>query len=347
MAAQLAVYLRKNDVDAVVISTYPRQNHVYERRMEAEGVPVYYLNKRSGRDIKALWNLGRLLMKLKPDIIHGHLYGTIYALPWAIIYRKPLVRTIHTRPDNESKLRKLYHVWTRLGVIFPVTISPSNQEEACQLYHATPDMYPCIVNPVEIERFSRREQPAEDRMNFICVGRLDDNKNQILAVRAMPEVLKQIPFAKLMLVGDGEERESLIREAERLGVSYAVEFTGNVPDPEAYLARSDVYLMVSHVEGLPLSVLEAMAAGLPIIGTKAGSVVDIVKENGVLIEVDDLDALIREMIRFGKDETLRSRCGAISRKMARGYDADTCAKSYIRLYEDILRKKRKQGRYKA
>ena len=81
--------------------------------------------------------------------------------------------------------------------------------------------------------------------------------------------------------------------------------------------------------------LEATAAGLPVIATNVGGMGDIVKDNGVLIADDDLQALTEEMLRFARDPALRERCGKASRELVKAYDARACAESYTRIYQNI------------
>ena len=82
--------------------------------------------------------------------------------------------------------------------------------------------------------------------------------------------------------------------------------------------------------------LEAMAAGLPVIATNVGGMGDIVKDNGVLIADDDLQALTEEMLRFARDPELRRQCGEESREMVKAYDARACAESYRAIYNAIV-----------
>lgn len=336
MAAQLAVHLDRSRMDVEVISMYPRQGHVYEKKVEDAGIPVHYMNKGSGKSITAQVRLWRELSRLKPDVIHGHLYASFYALPWVLTHRAKLVHTIHTKPDEEFSgfLRGILQFFARLGKVQFVVISKINQQIACRAFHCGPQRYPVVNNPVEIERFCRREK-NDGRITFINVSRLNRDKNLGLIIRAMPGVLAQVPNARLVLVGDGELREALRQEAVRLGVQEQVEFAGEQARPEDFLARADVYVLSSHLEGLPLSVLEAMAAGLPVISTNVGGMADIVKDNGVLIAEGDQEALTREMIRFAQDPALRERCAEASRELVKAYDAKACAEAYTMIYKKI------------
>lgn len=337
MAAQLAVHLDKSQVDVEVISMYPRQGHVYEKKVEDAGIPIHYLDKRGHASLGAMVRLWKCLSKMKPDVVHVHMYSVFYALPWIYTHRAHMVRTIHIQPDDEFNrfYRWLLHSGARIGKIVPVTISQLNREVALKLYRCGTELYPCVNNPVELGRFYHLSRKDSDPVAFISVGRLEERKNQILAIRALPEVIREVGRVKLVLLGEGETREELCHEAERLGVRDAVELMGNQSKPEDFLAKADVFLMTSHMEGLPLSVLEAMASGLPVIATNVGGMADLVKDNGALIADDDLQALTKEMIRFARDSALRERCGNVSREMVKDYDAKSCARAYTEIYEEL------------
>lgn len=340
MAAQLAVNLDHSQVDVEVISMYPRQGHVYEKKVEDAGIPIHYLGKQGHASLRAMVRLWRLLSEMKPDVVHTHIFAAFYAMPWVMTHRAKQVHTIHTKPDNEFNsriLRGILRLMSRLGKLRFVAISKMNQQIACEVFRCPPEEYPCVNNPVEIERFySGQKDP--DSVTFISVGRLNYFKNFSLAIRAMPQVLSEIPNARLVIVGGGELAGDLRREAEELGVQERVTFAGEQPKPEDFLAGADVYLLTSHVEGLPLSVLEAMASGLPVIATDVGGMADIVKDNGVLIADNDLESLTREMIRFAENPALREKCGAVSRELVKAYDAKACARAYLDIYRKISQK---------
>ena len=337
MAAQLAVNLDRSHVDVEVISMYPRQGHVFEKKIEDAGIPIHYLDKQGHASLGAMVRLWKCLSQMKPDVVHTHIYAGFYTIPWVMTHGAVQLHTIHNHPKTEFPylLRQFMWLCSKSGKLKYATISKMNQELCCEYYHASPERFPYVNNPVETERFCHREEPTGE-LRFISVGRLEPRKNQILALRAMPEVLKSIPNAKLVLLGDGEDRQMLERKTDALGVRDAVVFAGNQSRPEDFLAEADVYLITSHMEGLPLSVLEAMAAGLPVIATNVGGMGDIVKDNGVLIADDDLQALTKEMVRFARDPELRQRCGEASRELVKAYDARACAESYRAIYNAIV-----------
>lgn len=335
MVQRLAVGLKERQADVEVVSIYPRQENRLEEAVEQAGVRLHFMDKQGGKDPLAMVRLWKLLNRIRPDVIHGHLRGTFYALPWAIAHNVPLIHTIHARPEREftPRLRSILNFFRRKGKLWFMAVSERNRDLVAEFYGLEPDEVPYVNNPVDTKRYYHRENRGDGRFVYINVGRQDGNKNQILALRALPEVLRQVPNARLILVGDGPRHDELRREAEELGIQDAVEFPGETPEPEAFLAEADVYLSTSHSEGLPLSMLEAEAAGLPVIATRVGGVPDIVRENGVLIEDNDASALAKEMIRFAKDPELVRRCGAASREIVKCYDADACAERHLQLYQ--------------
>lgn len=335
MAAQLAVHLKKQGADVEVISMYPRQGHVFEEKIENAGVPLHYMDKQGNKSIKAMLRLWKTLSAMKPDVVHGHLYASFYALPWVMMHRAKLVHTIHFQPDMEfhPRLRNILRVSQKLGKVQNVTISKVNQRIACKAFNCGPEAYPYVNNPVETERFYRMEKDTEEPITFINVCRLHSNKNLGLAIRAMADVVKEIPDARLVLVGDGELRQELEQEAAALGLEENVVFAGMQTHPEDFLAKADVFVLSSNREGLPLSVLEAMAAGLPVISTDVAGLPDLIGDNGVLISAGDQAELTRQMLRFARDPALRERCGKASLELVEPYRAESCAREYLKIYQ--------------
>lgn len=344
MVTRLAVNLDRSQMDVEVISMMPRQDSVLEHIIEDSGVSIHYAQRDGLTRFKAAIVAWKLLNKIKPDVIHSHISATFYALPWAILHGVKVIHTIHTKPDVEFPQThiKLLKLMVKLRHLILVAVSKENQVLAKQCYSAGDDRVKYVNNPVETNRYHHDANRIDDHIVFINVSRQDENKNQILAVRAMKEVIQQVPNARMVLVGDGTQHENLIREAEALGLSDVIEFPGERHDAENFLAKADVYISMSHREGLPLSMLEGMASGLPVISTDVGGVSDIVRDNGVLIEDDNQKQLVGEMVRFANDAKLRSECGERSLKIAREFDVSACADAYTAIYREAMGKKGKK-----
>ena len=140
---------------------------------------------------------------------------------------------------------------------------------------------------------------------------------------------------KLILIGDGKTHKSLVDEAKSLGIENLVTFTGYVSSVTQYLSHSDVYVSSANREGLPLSVLEAMAAQLPVIATDAGGVRDLAGENGVLIPCNDEHSLYTAMKKLRNNKELCSSMGKKSFEMVQDYSAVQMANNYCILYQEL------------
>jgi glycosyltransferase involved in cell wall biosynthesis len=168
------------------------------------------------------------------------------------------------------------------------------------------------------------------------VGRLSEQKGYDQLVRA----LATLPAAKLVLVGDGPQREALEGQAAKLGVGDRLHITGWTEQPRLHLPRFDVFALPSHYEGMPLGILEAMHAGLPVVATDVGSVADAVADGttGYVVPAGDSEGLRDRLAGLLADAALRRRMGEQGRLRARSeFTAEVMARRYEELYRGLLR----------
>ena len=127
------------------------------------------------------------------------------------------------------------------------------------------------------------------------------------------------------------------KKCVKLGVDNAVCLPGNVPDAEKYYAIADVYVQTSHREAMPLSILEAMAAGLPIISTDVGGVRDVVNQNGILIADNDIQGLLNAITAIIElDENERVVYSKKSIELVQDYSSKKMANEYYKIYKGLL-----------
>ena len=189
--------------------------------------------------------------------------------------------------------------------------------------------------------------PAQDRI-LLPLGRvvqifaqgleyqdqqLDENKNQKAILYAFKRYYDEYPNSQLILAGDGECHYALKELSKELGIDDKVDFPGSVTNPEKYYAVADIYVQSSHREGMPLAVLEAMSAKLPIISTDVGGMRDIVQANGILIADNDIDALYQAMKTVANNKEQYKKMQEESFKMVQKYSAEVMAKSYKEIYQ--------------
>jgi glycosyltransferase involved in cell wall biosynthesis len=291
-------------------------------------------------DISIIVELYKELQNIKPDLIHAHQHG-IWAAYWAIPHRIPIVTTIHTNPEVIF-LRETEQTIFRLSLALKknllVAISKYNAEYIKSYFKLNDSYVRYINNGIDICQFYQRNHTA---FTFINASRQDENKNQALILRAFSRIIREKPQfpIKLYLVGDGEKHQELKQLSDSLGIAHCTDFTGYVDSPAEYLAASDVYVSSARREGLSLSVLEAMAAGLAVIATDVGGVRDLAQKNGILIKDNDETALYEAMKLLLNNKDVCKAMGEISRIMVKEYSVKNMAQSYYELYEELAETK--------
>lgn len=335
MSVRLAVCLKKLNKDVEVISLSKDANDINEKRLIESDIKVNYIDSTSSSKLKRLIKTWKMLSKLKPDVVHSHISGTIYAIPWALFHKVKLVHTIHTKPDVEfpKYILKIFKLLCKINKLTLVAVSRENQLIAQKYYKLSDSKIKYVNNPVEVSCYYKNEYREDNIFTFINVSRQDINKNQILMIKAMEIISKEFENTKLILVGDGNQHTMLKEETLKLGLEDKVWLVGERSDVEKFLSNADVYVSTSHREGLPLSMLEAMASRLPVISTNVGGIPDIVKNNGILIEDDNLEQLVKAMKFMIINIDKLEKYGEESFKIATKFDAITCAKKYIDIYE--------------
>lgn len=188
------------------------------------------------------------------------------------------------------------------------------------------------VPPTEVEGTEPRRAPGEAVV--LSVARQYPRKDTATLLAAFPAVLDAHPRTRLRIVGGGPELPALRARARALGLGEAVCFLGEVPGERAVRReyfQADVFCLPSRQEGFGIAFLEAMAAGLPVVGAAAGAVPEVVPEGeaGLLVPPRDPEALAAALIRLLGDAELRRRLGGAGRRRARGYDWSVVAERFL------------------
>ncbi len=185
----------------------------------------------------------------------------------------------------------------------------------------------------------KRRLKLPEGILVIYSGRFVQRKGINYLLEAWIEVQRQFPQARLLLLGDGQTLEDTKRYAEKLGISKTVLFLGHVNNVQDYLCSADLFVLPSLQEGLPNALLEAMAAGLPVVATRIGGVEDIVEneKNGLLVPPADSKALAEAIKRLLSNKALAehlARSGYSTIK--KHYSLDSIVKKYLKLYRGLL-----------
>lgn len=207
--------------------------------------------------------------------------------------------------------------------------------------HYVPNGIRILAPATRSERVAARRELGlgDDDVAAIMVARLDRLKGQDLLLRALAHLAPHEPRLKVVIVGDGPERDDLVGLAAQLGIADRVVFTGLRRDVPRLLAAADLGVLPSAHEGVPMSVIEQMAAGLPVVASAVGGLPDIVHdgEEGYLVPAGDLDVLTRRLGELVGDEELRRGFGKAARLRAeRDYSITTTARCCERMISELL-----------
>ena len=335
--------------------TLPRDRHLVEvvliksrndfsDALAASGVPVTSLGQRGPLDVpRVLLALYRVLRRRKPDVLHSYLYfGNLLAALAGRAARVPALvvsqRLSYVQPAGRPFWPGLGRLAHRLAGRLIVNARAIRDEELAAGFPATRiDHVPNGVRLPAIEAIA----PAflEGRPRILCVGRLDPQKGHDLLLAAWPGVLAAHPQAVLSLVGDGPQRAALGTQAQRLGIASRVRFLGFQASAMPWLLGCDVYVHASLAEGMPNAVMEAMAAGRPVVATAAGGTVELMVdgETGVLVPPGDVRGLEAALLGVLAQPERWSQWGAAARtRMQQSFSFEACAAATAAIYQDML-----------
>jgi glycosyltransferase involved in cell wall biosynthesis len=232
--------------------------------------------------------------------------------------------------------------------IASVLVAVSRRTKKRALYEGVdPDRIVVIQNGVELVNLSlinRSEARAEagtggDDLFLMSVGRLAYQKAHEILVQSMPAVLKEYPNVKLGIFGDGFLRSQLESQIRIMGLANSIRIFGIREDIDRFLVAADVFVLPSRWEGLPIALLEAMSAGLPVVATAVEGVDEVVVqgEQGLLVPTEDSAALAEAMLKLLGNPELRQRMGnSARRRIEQGYTIERMCLRYLDIMLNMM-----------
>jgi glycosyltransferase involved in cell wall biosynthesis len=337
--------------DAGAISLRGPNGGKRERTLAQDGIPVWYMGKERGFDPLVLARVARIMERFRPQVVHTHTYGLQYAFPHMLCRRTPaMVHTVHNLAERESddwSGRLVRRIAFRRGVL-PVAIAREVADSIRRVYGI--DGFPLIPNGIPVgdfrrpsispQEWRRREGFAPTDVLFVCVAGLRPQKNPALLLEAFARGPASDPRARLLFVGRGALKSELERQIGALGLQEKVHLLGLRSDIAEILNAADVFALSSDYEGNPLSVMEAMAAGKPVICTAVGGVPELVKGGcGLLVPRGDAQALSKAMSYVLESPKARkSMGGASARRAVKRFDLRVMTEAYENLYRTAIAK---------
>ncbi|MDO5293782.1 MAG: glycosyltransferase [bacterium] len=347
MLVRLVKEISKDKYEICVFVRDSELNNYIEKELRNQGVKIEFLNlldneikgKKVIFKIKNYFKFQKKIETFNPDIIHVHL-ELFYTLLYGIIKNRKIVMTIHSHPAliTTRRLRIMLRILDIKNNLRLVGCAQLISKEAYKNLLKNKNVIQTIYNPIVIDNYKKLEETKNNSLDFIYinVARLHKIKNQKLLIAAFTGVKKKLPNSKLLIVGDGPLMSELKRLTEELGVSNSVFFLGNRNDVANLLRHSDVFVLSSNSEACPMTVLEAMASGLPIISTDVGGVKELIGDNaGILVETGNVEGYTKALEDIQKNSKMRHDMGIVSLQRAKQFSSVLIAKQYELLYESF------------
>jgi len=349
VAVHIVSGLDRRRFEVAVISIWRRVGSDLERLLDSMDTRVSYLGKGPGFDSRTYHRLHRVLRDYRPDVVHTHLHVLRYALPSLLLLEHmPSLHTIHNLAEREIEPRaRCIQRWALKHGVVPVAVSEEVAISLKRLY----GIQRCrvVLNGIPTNEFARprtsrtewraREGFRDDQVLFVCVARFWAQKNHALLLNAFAQGPTADPKAHLVLVGEGILQEKLKEQAKNLGFAHKIHFLGLRSDIPDVLGAMDVFALSSDWEGNPLSVMEAMASGLPIVSTAVGGVPALFDNGreGLLVPRGDMEGFSGSMLFLLRDqETRRSMGAAAARRAKENFDVSKMVREYEQLYESLV-----------
>lgn len=320
----------------------------YQDDLSSLGVPVVNCAE-SGFRVRGLpRRLLREVRRFAPDIIHAHSGTWFPSRVVSALQGSPICFTDHGRYPPETRGRALVERWCAAGTSRIVVVSAhlATYLEGFLKLSRKPEVIP---NGIDLARFRLFDPGVRSRLRaewgfadqdlvVVAVGRFAPVKNHVGMIRALSANRNAGSPVRLLLLGEGELEPAIREEAAQREVGGSVVFGGFRSDVPQCLSAADIWLSASLTEGLPLSVLEAMAAGLPIVSTAVGGIPEALGDPpcGVVVPPGDDEALAAALAGLAAGPAVRLELGKRARERSRSFDLDSMTDAYARMYRAVL-----------
>jgi glycosyltransferase involved in cell wall biosynthesis len=320
---------------------------------ERSGIKVHAFEKPGGPSPGIVLKIARQLRIDRPDVLHSHNHlvhhygvvaGKLAGVPVLVNTRHGSERVMSSSPAGSfvstipvDRRSDLIYRATLPFVDSVVLISEATRRFYVQHRGVPASKARVILNGAHLEKFlgsPAHPGSSPPRVRFGTAARLVPVKDHYSLLRAFATVVREIPHAELAIAGDGPLRQELEAFTRKLNLTERVTFVGALPDTPKFLSELDIFVLSSLSEGMPISLLEAMAAGLPIVSTRAGGVDEVAIEgkNAFLAEPADVEGLAQAMIKMAKRRDL-AEMGALGRvKVKTGFRIENSWAEYHKLF---------------
>lgn len=321
------------------------------QEVEAMGIPVTRLSTRGLKDPRAFLASMRLIQSFKPDIIHTHLSKSdiVGQVTGGVLGVPVRISSLHnTDPWRKNPFWSRVMMMLTAGCQKMIAVSGNVAEFVETWSDISSERLVTIDNGISLDKFdpdivqpldlSQWDIPS-DKFIIGVVGRLNPQKGHSIFLEMAHTLLQQHDNLHFLIVGDGAIRGDLEQQAQALGINEGVTFTGFLNDMPVVLASLDILVFSSLWEGLPVTLLEAMAMKRPIVTTDVGGIPEVINDgqNGRMVTSGDPQALAEACSQLIEQPQIRQRLGEAGRTTIREeYDQHLMHTKILQIYQDIL-----------
>nr|WP_186324865.1 glycosyltransferase [Paenibacillus bovis] len=264
-----------------------------------------------GSIFKKIMFYRKYIKKVKPKTVISFLAPfNIFSIISLIYTGIPII--VAERNDPRHIPNRYYLRWLRNFLYFFahfIVVQTENNKK----YFSKKIQQKChvIYNPISIDKEIGKALNIKKQKKIVSVGRLIDQKNHRLLVNAFCKIHEMFPEYRLIIYGEGDERENLLNLIKRLGLENYIELPGVKKDVNSLILDAELFILPSNFEGMPNALIEAMCIGLPCISTKVSGAVDLIKneENGILINIGSESELVEKIKLVLENKELANTLG--------------------------------------
>lgn len=352
----LAKFLNREKFTPIITCSNYRQLDQWSNKFEKEGIKVIRIKSRHKHDPTQYIQIKKILKEENIDIIHAHVWNPAscrYVFLAASRTKTPIITTEHD-PFKISFIKDLFKKHSLKQISKIITVSENNKKILTELYPDQSEKIEVIHNGIDStwwksqllryrpeDRKKIKEElfhAKENTFIIISVAELHERKGQEFIIKAIPAVIKKYPNVKLVLVGEGPNKDNLKKLVKELEMERHVTFTSKQKEIPKLLKSSNIFILASKREAFGLVNAEAMICGLPIIACKVGGIPEIVKdsETGILIEPQNPEEISKALLILIENPETRKTLGEKGRaRVLEKFDAKIMAEKYEKVYSSI------------
>lgn len=351
LCANHAVWLKRHGHTVSIFSLQHVVNDI-ETRLNSEGVNIYYgalLSRPKPPPTAGLNIIGALrllwhMLTHRYDVIHVHLFPSLYLVSWFARVTGYKGRLVYTEHSTENRRRSPKMKGVESMVYDPyyriICISDQVLDNLALWLPQYRDKLTVIHNGIDLKRFRSAKASSraalglpEDKTCIVNVGGFRVEKNQKALIQAISHLDSSF---HVVFVGDGVEMKSCVALAANLGVSDRITFVGDTNDVPEILKCCDLYVQVSLIDGFGIVCFEAMAAGLPVIGSNVPGLRDIIGPRGVYVEPLDPQGIAQKITQVSTNPDELERLIVLGEELSSAFDETVCFERIGALYSQLL-----------